>query len=117
MKYNNILEEELKNKVGQDYFWKYDCSRIIGKVDFCVSIHQNSQSLLEQDSLLWAEAKKALRIFTNPLYNSFLQLGKYVLLTHFYHRLFLLLLMPRKLLFYHITIFAMFFTKTILTGM
>ncbi|MET4080408.1 hypothetical protein ABIB40_000348 [Pedobacter sp. UYP30] len=29
MKYQNIREEELKNKIAQDYFWLYDCSKII----------------------------------------------------------------------------------------
>lgn len=34
MKYQNIREEELKNKIAHDYFWIYDCSKIIGNVDF-----------------------------------------------------------------------------------
>ena len=58
MKYQNIREEELKNKVAQDYFWLYDCSKIIGNVDFCVSMHKASKEATEQESLLWAEAKK-----------------------------------------------------------
>jgi hypothetical protein len=36
MKYPNILEEELKNKVSHDFFQKYDCTKILGKVDFAV---------------------------------------------------------------------------------
>lgn len=35
MKYQNIREEELKNKVAQDYFGLYDCTKIMGNVDFC----------------------------------------------------------------------------------
>lgn len=58
MKYANIREEELKNKVAKDYFWTYDCSKIIGNVDFCVAMHQSVPELFEQESLLWAEAKK-----------------------------------------------------------
>ncbi|PID88082.1 MAG: hypothetical protein CSB06_02150 [Bacteroidia bacterium] len=70
MKYKNIREEEIKNKLAQDYFWMYDCTRIVGNVDFCVSMHQESKALSEQESLLWAEAKRA----SSDLYNSIVQL-------------------------------------------
>lgn len=70
MKYNNIREEELKNKIAQDYFWTYDCSKIIGNVDFCVCMHQSQKELFEQESLLWAEAKKG----SSDIYNSIVQL-------------------------------------------
>jgi len=36
MKYSNILEEEIKNKVSKDFFSKFDCTKIIGKIDFAV---------------------------------------------------------------------------------
>lgn len=32
MKYQNIREEELKNKVGYDYFNEYDTSKIVGNI-------------------------------------------------------------------------------------
>ncbi len=64
----NIPEEELKNKIAQDYFWIYDHTKIIGNVDFCVSMHKNES--LEQESLLWAEAKKG----QSDIYKSFVQL-------------------------------------------
>ena len=32
-----IREEELKNRVAAAYFGKYDCNRIVGNIDFCVS--------------------------------------------------------------------------------
>lgn len=70
MKYQNIREEELKNKVAQDYFWIYDCSKIIGNVDFTVCMHQTQKELFEQESLLWAEAKKG----TSDIYKSIVQL-------------------------------------------
>ncbi len=70
MKYPNIREEEIKNKVAQDFFWLYDCTRIVGNVDFCVSIFQDDDSLLEQESLLWAEAKTG----TPNIYHSLVQL-------------------------------------------
>ncbi len=70
MKFQNIREEELKNKVAQDYFWFYDCSKIIGNVDFSVCLHQSQKELFEQESLLWAEAKKG----SSDIYKSIVQL-------------------------------------------
>ncbi|HPD44467.1 MAG TPA: hypothetical protein PKZ45_09470, partial [Dysgonamonadaceae bacterium] len=76
MKYQNIREEELKNKVAQDYFWLYDCSKIIGNVDFCVSMHKTSKEATEQESLLWAEAKKGSSDIYNSLTQLILTIGK-----------------------------------------
>ena len=70
MKYKNIREEELKNQVAQDYFWQYDCKKIIGNVDFCVCMFQSQKELSEQESLLWAEAKTGAA----DIYTSFVQL-------------------------------------------
>ncbi len=70
MKYKDIREEELKNKVAHDYFWLYDCTKIIGNVDFCVSMYQKAPSLFEQEFLLWAEAKRG----SSDIYNSITQL-------------------------------------------
>jgi len=70
MAYKNIREEELKNKVAQDYFWKYDCSKIIGNVDFCVCMIQSDKELFEREFLLWAEAKTG----SSDLYKSLVQL-------------------------------------------
>jgi hypothetical protein len=70
MKYQNIREEELKNKIAQEYFWFYDCSKIIGNVDFSVCLHQSETELFGQESLLWAEAKKG----SSNIYNSIVQL-------------------------------------------
>lgn len=55
MKYNNIREEELKNKVGQDWFKDFDTTEIIGDIDF--SVFPKQQKLFGRDPLLWAEAK------------------------------------------------------------
>ena len=33
MKYKNIREEELKNKVGQDFFKDFDTTEIIGNIN------------------------------------------------------------------------------------
>ncbi|MCC6845573.1 MAG: hypothetical protein IT283_04560 [Bacteroidetes bacterium] len=70
MKYQYIREEELKNKVSQEYFWIYDCSKIIGNVDFCVCMYQSPIEQSDHESLLWAEAKKG----SSDIYKSIVQL-------------------------------------------
>ncbi|MCK6603202.1 MAG: hypothetical protein L6Q77_15400 [Bacteroidetes bacterium] len=70
MKYQNIREEELKNKIAKDYFWLYDCTKIIGNVDFCVCFHQSQPELFEREFLLWAEAKTG----SSDIYKSIVQL-------------------------------------------
>lgn len=55
MKYTNIREEELKNKVAKDWFWEYDTTEILGNIDFTVFPKQDS--LFWRTTLLWAEAK------------------------------------------------------------
>ena len=81
MSYSNQLrEEELKNKVAQDYFASYDTTKIIGNNDFCIAkITDHSQGrqseLFEEttitQSLLWAEAKRGNK---SDIYESFVQL-------------------------------------------
>jgi len=77
MPYTNIREEELKNKVAQDYFADFDSTQIIGNVDFCVSSRNSTPPLrgTPQEgnftrSLLWAEAKAG----KSNIYTSFVQL-------------------------------------------
>ena len=55
MKYKNIREEELKNKVGADWFSTFDTTEILGNIDFTVLPKQDS--LFGRTPLLWAEAK------------------------------------------------------------
>ncbi len=55
MKYKNIREEELKNKVGADWFKQFDTTEIIGNIDFTVFPQQDN--LFGRTPLLWAEAK------------------------------------------------------------
>jgi hypothetical protein len=60
MKYQNIREEELKNKVGQEYFLDYDSTKIVGNIDFTVVPKikdRNQKKMFDDHSLLWAEAK------------------------------------------------------------
>ncbi len=54
MPYSTIREEELKNKIAQDYFWLLDCTKIVGNVDFCVSLHHSQNELFDLAPLLWA---------------------------------------------------------------
>ena len=72
MAYKDILEEEVKNKIAQDYFGLFDCTKIIGKIDFCVTLKTVRQQveLHETESLLWAEAKKG----KSDIYKSIVQL-------------------------------------------
>lgn len=81
MSYKNILEEELKNKVAQDVFWQFDCTRIIGKVDFCVApitgvLHHGEGLGGVSQSLLWAEAKKDKSDVYNSISQLILTIGK-----------------------------------------
>jgi hypothetical protein len=55
MKYKNIREEELKNKVGADWFRSFDTTEILGNVDFTVFPKQDN--IFGRTPLLWAEAK------------------------------------------------------------
>ena len=57
MKYPNIREEALKNKVAHDFFGKYDCTEIIKDIDFAVK-DKGACPLVENEYLLWAEAKQ-----------------------------------------------------------
>jgi len=55
MKYSNIREEELKNKVSVDWFKNFDTTEILGNVDFTVFPKQDN--IFGRTPLLWAEAK------------------------------------------------------------
>ena len=68
MKYQNIREETLKNKVSQDYFGKFDCTEVIRDIDFAVKAPFYPPKGGEKPPLrgeiegavylLWAEAKQ-----------------------------------------------------------
>ena len=72
MIYENLREEEVKNKVAQDYFYDFDATKIIGNVDFCITAKatEHAPLLFETQSLLWAEAKKG----KSDIYKSIVQL-------------------------------------------
>ena len=55
-----IREEELKNRVAAMFFGKYDCTRIVGNIDFCVSPKRRDSrqmTFVPDAPILWAEAK------------------------------------------------------------
>ena len=76
MKYSNIREEELKNKIAQDYFGVYDCTKVIGNVDFCVSMYRREFINSEHESLLWAEAKRGSSDIHTSIVQLILTIGK-----------------------------------------
>jgi hypothetical protein len=54
-----ILEEEIKNTVAIELFGKFDCTKILGKIDFAVKIKHPKSAVDSRDEyLLWAEAKQ-----------------------------------------------------------
>ena len=75
MKYKNILEEELKNKVAADYFGAFDCTSILQKIDFSVKIKNFSQQVIWKH-FLWAEAKKNISDICAMLSQLVLTIGK-----------------------------------------
>ena len=79
MKYQNIREEELKNKIGQDFFSNFDTTKIVGNIDFCVT-HKNKNTkqelLFENESLLWVEAKRGTYDILTMVAQLVLTIGK-----------------------------------------
>ena len=68
MKYSNIREETLKNKISQDYFSDFDGTEIIRDIDFSVKNHDQY--------LLWAEAKKDAADIYKSIAQLVLTIGK-----------------------------------------
>lgn len=74
MKYKNIREEELKNKVGADWFKDFDTTEILGNIDFAVLPKQ--ETLFGRTALLWAEAKTGNYDTTTMFVQLILTIGK-----------------------------------------
>ena len=69
---NKIREEEVKNKIRQEFFQDYDATPILGDIDFAVTTKKSSEDeLSDQEYFLWAEAKAGN---TEDIYASFVQL-------------------------------------------
>ena len=57
---SSIRDEELKNKIAADFFGAFDCTRIVGNIDFCVSPKRRDSrqmTFIPDAPILWAEAK------------------------------------------------------------
>ncbi|MDR0614273.1 MAG: hypothetical protein LBG45_12580, partial [Dysgonamonadaceae bacterium] len=77
MKYSNVLEEEIKNALAADYFSKYDCTKILGKIDFAVKLKRPKNAIDFNDQyLLWAEAKQRPADIVAMLAQLVLTIGK-----------------------------------------
>jgi len=77
MKYSNIPEEELKNKITQDFFSKFDCTKILGKIDFAVKVKRPENTIdFDDEFLLWAEAKQKSTGVIEMLAQLVLTIGK-----------------------------------------
>jgi hypothetical protein len=46
---NNILEEEIKNRLRDDFFKDYDANPIIGKIDFAVTLKTEGEELFDKE--------------------------------------------------------------------
>ena len=77
MKYSNIREEALKNKIAIDFFGKFDCSEIIKDIDFAVKLRFPVCDINAEDVfLMWAEAKKGSQDTVAMLTQLTLTIGK-----------------------------------------
>ena len=78
MKYSKDLREEaLKNKVAADYFPKFDCTNILGNVDFSCCIKDGTPTLFDNEFLLWGEAKRGkIADFKTSFVQLILTIGK-----------------------------------------
>ena len=74
MRYSNIREEELKNRVATDFFDDYDCDTIIQNIDFSVRLKYNT--IVDSDYFLWAEAKNKPTDINLMLTQLILTIGK-----------------------------------------
>jgi hypothetical protein len=77
MKSKDILEEEIKNTVAEHFFSKFDCTKILGKIDFAVKIRRPKNSIdFNDEYLLWAEAKQKPADIVEMLTQLVLTVGK-----------------------------------------
>ena len=74
MKYQNIREEALKNKVARDWFQQFDTTEILGNIDFTVSPKQDS--LFGRMPLLWARAETEIFDIPTMFVQLILTIGK-----------------------------------------
>ena len=76
-KEQKVREEEIKNKLAKEYFQDFDCTKILGDVDFCVTPdYGNDIPIFGIESMLWAEAKKGKANFYTSIVQLILTIGK-----------------------------------------
>lgn len=74
---SDIREEALKNKVATDFFSKFDCTNILGNVDFSCCIKDSTPTLFDNEFLLWGEAKRGrIADFKTSFVQLILTIGK-----------------------------------------
>jgi hypothetical protein len=77
MAHKNILEEEIKNTVAERFFSKFDCTKILGKIDFAVRLKRQQNAIdFNDEYLLWAEAKQKSADIITMLAQLVLTIGK-----------------------------------------
>jgi len=79
MAYFNIQEGELKNKIAKDYFNSFDCTKLIGNIDFSVTLpdkNKKQEHLFDTESFLWAEAKRGVADIYKSIAQLILTIGK-----------------------------------------
>lgn len=66
-------EEEVKNRIRDQFFQEYDATPVIGDIDFAVTLRQNEglSELFDREYFLWAEAKAGTK---EDILASFVQL-------------------------------------------
>ena len=75
MRYSQtLLEEELKNRVGKDFFADYNYSTIKGRIDFTVA--DRLTFMEEAIEYLWAEAKRGRANLDHALVQLILTIGR-----------------------------------------
>ena len=79
-KCRQIREEEIKNVVARAYFGSFDCTKILGDIDFSVAkrkkVDLGQELLFDEDKqdiqfFLWAESKEGIK---RDIYESFVQI-------------------------------------------
>ena len=69
---NKIREEEVKNRIRQEFFQDYDATPILGDIDFAVTTKKSSEGeLFDQEYFLWAEAKAGTGKMYNDLFRGY----------------------------------------------
>lgn len=55
---NKIREEEVKNKIRQEFFQDYDATPILGDIDFAVTIKNSSEDELSDQEYFYGQKLK-----------------------------------------------------------